>query len=261
MLKKRLIPKLQLALRKSFRGPQPVLVVTRQFDNRRAIGDPLSQAKIYEAQLVDELVLVDLERTEESWPILLDTVERMSQELATPLSVGGGLHNSDQVQALLDRGADKVVINTAALSSPDLITRVASAYGEQCVVVSIDIRKEKESEWQVFSDCGRNRCTNSVIDWAQQAVNSGAGEIMVTSILRDGTGDGLDLELISGLSSVVTAPIIASGGCGLAQHFVDGYEAGASAVSAGSFFSQRDQNPMQCRSHIRNAGFPIRLEV
>ncbi len=261
MLKKRLIPKLQLALRKSFRGPQPVLVVTRQFDSRIAIGDPLSQAKIYEAQLVDELVLLDLERTEDSWLVLLDTVERMSQELATPLSVGGGLQNIDQVQALLDRGADKVVLNTVALSSPELISHVASAYGQQCVVISIDVKKTMELDWQVYLDCGRISSPYSVTDWARKAVDFGAGEIMVTSISRDGTGAGLELDLISELSSVITAPLIAAGGCGLAQHFVEGYQAGASAVSAGSFFAQRDQNPMQCRSHIRNAGIPIRLEV
>ena len=138
MLKRRLIPKLQLGLRSSFRGIQPVLVVTRQFGSRRAIGDPLSQAKIYEAQLADELILVDLERSDESWPLLLSTVEAMAEALATPLAVGGGIQSFEQVQALLDRGADKVVLNTAALQQPELIDRVANAYGAQCVVLSLD---------------------------------------------------------------------------------------------------------------------------
>ncbi len=140
MLKRRLIPKLQLGLRRSFRGPQAVLVVSRQFGSRRAIGDPLSQAKIYEAQLVDELILVDLERTEESWSVLLKTLEAMAKHLATPLAVGGGVHSFEQVQALLDSGADKVVLNSAALEQPSLIDRVAAAYGAQCVVLSLDVR-------------------------------------------------------------------------------------------------------------------------
>ena len=125
MLKQRLIPKLQLDIRQSFRGVQPVLVVTNQFDNRRAIGDPLSQAKIYEAQLADELILVDLVRSQDSWPILLRTLEMMSEALATPLAVGGGVRNFEQVQALLDRGADKIVINSGALYEPKLINKIS----------------------------------------------------------------------------------------------------------------------------------------
>ena len=261
MLKRRVIPKLQLCLRQSFRGPQPVLVVTRKFSNRRAIGDPLSQAKIYEAQLADELILVDLERTKDSWPILLETVKTVSDALATPLAVGGGLYSFNQVQALLDRGADKVILNTAALENPQLIDQVAGAYGTQCVVLSLDVRLNSEDDWCVWSDNGRIDSEIHPLTWAKEAVKRGAGEVMVTSIDRDGSGSGLELRLISLLSEQLVVPVIASGGCGLAQHFVEGYTAGASAVAAGTFFSQRDQNPMQCRSHIRNAGFPIRLEV
>jgi cyclase len=261
MLKRRLIPKLQLGLRRSFHGAQPVLVVTRQFGSRRAIGDPLSQAKIYEAQLADELILVDLERTEESWPVLLATVEAVAEALATPLAVGGGVHSFRQVQALLDRGADKVVLNSAAHEQPLLIDRVAAAYGAQCVVLSLDARPHPEGGWRVWADGGRLDAGRHAMAWAREAVDRGAGEVMVTAIERDGTGEGLDLALTSALAEALAVPVIASGGCGLAQHFVEGYEAGAAAVAAGTFFCQRDQNPMQCRSHIRNAGLPIRLEV
>ncbi|WP_413295641.1 imidazole glycerol phosphate synthase subunit HisF [Synechococcus sp. MIT S9452] len=261
MLKRRLIPKLQFGLRKSFRGAQPVLVVTRQFGSRRAIGDPLSQAKIYEAQLADELILVDLERTDESWPVLLDTVELVAESLATPLAVGGGVRSVDQVQALLDRGADKVVLNSAALEQPELIGRVATSYGAQCVVLSLDARPQPEGGWRVWSEGGNLDVGRDALQWAREAVDRGAGEVMVTAIERDGTGAGLDLDLTAALAQTLVVPVIASGGCGLAQHFVDGYEAGAAAVAAGTFFCQRDQNPMQCRSHIRNAGLPIRLEV
>jgi len=261
MLKRRLIPKLQLGLRRSFRGAQPVLVVTRQFGGRRAIGDPLSQAKIYEAQLADELILVDLERTEESWPVLLATVEAVAEALATPLAVGGGVHSFEQVQQLLDRGADKVVLNTAALEQPQLIDRVAAAYGAQCVVLSLDARQQPRGGWRVWAEGGRVDAGREALQWAREAVDRGAGEVMVTAIERDGTAEGLDLPLTAALAKALAVPVIASGGCGLAQHFVEGYQAGAAAVAAGTFFCQRDQNPMQCRSHIRNAGLPIRLEV
>jgi cyclase len=261
MLKRRLIPKLQLGLRRSFRGAQPVLVVTRQFGNRRAIGDPLSQAKIYEAQLADELILVDLERVDESWSVLLDTVAAVSESLATPLAVGGGVKRFEQVQALLDRGADKVVLNSAALEQPSLIDRVAAAYGAQCVVLSLDARPNANGGWRVWSDAGRVDSGREALSWALEAVDRGAGEVMVTAIERDGTGEGLDLALTASMAETLAVPVITSGGCGLAQHFVEGYQAGAAAVAAGTFFCQRDQNPMQCRSHIRNAGLPIRLEV
>jgi cyclase len=261
MLKRRLIPKLQLGLRQSFRGAQPVLVVTRQFGSRRAIGAPLSQAKIYEAQLADELILVDLERTHESWAVLLATVEAVAEALATPLTVGGGIHSYEQVQQLLDRGADKVVLNTAALVQPQLIDLVAAAYGAQCVVLSLDVRPNPVDGWRVWVEGGRLDTGLEALPWALQAVDRGAGEVMVTSIERDGTGMGLDLGLTAVLSDALAVPVITSGGCGLAQHFVEGYQAGAAAVAAGTYFCQRDQNPMQCRSHIRNAGLPIRLEV
>ena len=261
MLKKRLIPKLQLALRKSFRGPQPVLVITRGFGTRRAIGDPLSQAKIYEAQLADELVLVDIERSEESWLVLLDSVSAMAEALATPLSVGGGIRNFDQVQQLLDRGADKVVLNSGALAEPALIDRVSNAYGSQCVVMSIDARQDELLGWQVWGEGGQEASGKSVLIWAMEAIKRGTGEILITAVERDGSGQGLDLALTKQLVAEIGVPLISSGGCGRAEHFVAGYEAGAAAVAAGTFFCQRDQNPMQCRSHIRNAGLPIRLEV
>jgi len=207
------------------------------------------------------LILVDIERTDESWPVLLNTVEAVAEALATPLAVGGGVHSLEQVQALLDRGADKVVINTAALEQPELVDRVATAYGAQCVVLSLDARPKPEGGWQVWSEGGSLDSGREALPWAREAVDRGAGEIIVTAIERDGTGEGLDLLLTASLAENLRVPVIASGGCGLAQHFVEGYEAGAAAVAAGTFFCQRDQNPMQCRSHIRNAGLPIRLEV
>ena len=259
MLKKRIIPKLQLGIRKSYRGPQPVLVVTNQFSNRRAIGDPISQAKIYEAQMADELVLLDLERNAESWPILLKTLRKISESLATPLTVGGGVKDFEQVQELLDRGADKIMINSSAVSEPNLISRVADKYGNQCIVVSVDIKYTDNGEYTVWTEGGKKTTGKDAIRWAKEVVQRGAGELLITDIEQDGSGRGLNLELIKRVKEAVTVPVIASGGCGLARHFVEGYEAGADAIAAGTFFCQRDQNPMQCRSQLTNSGINIRI--
>ena len=261
MLKRRLIPKLQLGVQQSYRGLRPVLLVTREFASPRAIGDPISQAKIYEAQLADELILVDITRTAESWPVLLNTIEKASAQLATPLSVGGGVRSFEQVQQLLDRGADKIVLNSGAIDTPELIDQISSTYGSQCVVLSIDVGYKIDKDWSVITEGGTKESQLSAMSWACEAVNRGAGEILLTSIMHDGKGQGLDLELIKSMTAVLRVPIIASGGCGLAQHFVDGYYAGASAVASGTYFCLRDQNPMQCRSHIHNSGIPIRTHI
>lgn len=262
MLKRRIIPKLQLSLKQSFRGDKPVLVVTRQFDQKRAIGDPLSQAKIYEAQLADELILVDLIRSEDSWLKLLSTLEKISSALATPISVGGGLNKFKQVQILLDHGADKVILNSAAINNPTLINQIASTYGSQCLVVSIDVKKSHESsEWIVWSQGGRLKTDKKVLNWSKEVEERGAGEIMITSIDKDGECNGMDLDLIAQVSQFSSIPVIASGGCGLAEHFIEGFKLGASGVAAGTFFCQRDQNPIQCRSQIYNSGIPIRINL
>ena len=228
---------------------------------RRAIGDPLSQAKIYEAQMADELILIDLERSEESWLMLLKTIESISEALATPLTVGGGVKNFEQVQNLLDRGADKIMINSTAIDKPDLISRIAGTYGSQCVVVGMDIRSQKDEKYRVWGDGGNKESKKNALDWAKEIVERGAGEVLITDIDRDGTGKGLNLALISELKASVSIPLIASGGCGLAQHFVEGFRAGASAVAAGTFFCQRDQNPIQCRSQLINSGINIRITL
>lgn len=258
MLKKRIIPKLQLITKSSLRGVRPVLVVTRGFGDPRAVGDPLSQAKIYEAQMVDELILVDIERTESSWEVLVSCLSDIAENLATPISVGGGVRHLSQVQQLLDVGADKVIVNSGALNNPHLIEQISSRYGEQCLVVSIDVRNSGSGVWSVWSDSGVCGFREDARAWAQEAVARGAGEIIVTSIERDGFGTGLDLRLIETVSESVDVPVIASGGCGLAKHFVEGFVSGAAAVAAGTFFSLRDQNPMQCRAQVRNAGVAIR---
>ena len=260
MLKKRLIPKLQLNFKETIRGIKPILVLTRQFNNPRAIGSPLSQAKIYEAQLADELFLLNLTRTESSWDPFLSILEEISFELATPLSAGGGINSFEQVQELLERGADKVILNSGAIKKPELIDKVSNTYGSQCVVVCIDYKSDLNSETKkVFINSGKEDTNLEPLEWAKEAVFRGAGEILLNSIDNDGMGNGLDLEITKYMSAKIPVPLIISGGCGLSKHFVEGYLSGASAVSAGTFFCQRDQNPMQCRSQISNAGVPIRM--
>jgi len=234
-------------------------VVTEQFSGSRAVGDPVSQAKIYEAQLADELVLVDIERTSDTWPLLTQTLREMSDVLATPVTAGGGIQSLGQVQVLLDHGADKVMINSAAIENPSLVNQAANRFGSQCVVAGIDARKHENGRFLVFGDSGRRESLRSVEAWTAELCERGAGEILITSIDRDGTGSGLDLELVESVLSVSTVPVVASGGCGMANHFVEGFVRGCSGVAAGSFFSRRDQNPIQCRSHVRNAGLPIRV--
>ncbi len=259
MLKKRLIPKLQLTVKGGFNRKKPVMCVTRKFQDKLAIGDPVSQAKIYEAQMADEIILLDIDRTNESWQILLNTLEQISEELATPLTVGGGITSLHQVQPLLDRGADKVIVNTALIENPHLIELISNKYGSQCLVVSIDVKTDKDGRVKVWSSGGKVKTEKQLNHWTKEVIEKGAGEILITNIDRDGTGNGLDLRIIKETAMIVKVPLIASGGCGLAKHFIEGFESGAAAIAAGTYFSNRDQNLMQCRSQIANSGIPVRI--
>lgn len=265
MLKKRIIPKL-LIKNKALAGGRvvrPVLVTTRGYDQVFEVGDPLSQAKIYEAQLADELVVLNIDRT----PIaqdepLLTVVEKLASQTFMPITVGGGVTNVEDFAVLLGRGADKVSINTAAVETPDLIGAAAARFGAQCVVVSIDARAHGGLEGNVFTRGGTHDAGMPVLDWAVRATELGAGELLLTDITRDGSGLGLNVELGRAVADAVNVPVILSGGCGIAEHFVQGFRDGhAEAVAAGTFFCFRDQNPMQARAHVRSAGIPIRLET
>lgn len=260
MLKKRLIPKLLIRHRQLGPVVRPVLVTTRGYRDTIEVGDAASQAKIYEAQLADELIVLNIDGT----PIggdemMLGLIERLASETFMPLAVGGGVRSADDFGRLLERGADKVTTNSAALDRPDLIDEAASRYGAQCVVVSIDYRRDGGRP-EVFTDRASRATARGVVDWAREAVARGAGELLLTDADRDGTGSGLDIELAREVSDAVPVPIILSGGCGLSAHFSEGFiDGGAEAVAAGTFFCFRDQNPIQTRSHIRNAGVAIRM--
>lgn len=259
MLKKRLIPKLQM-MPSSFDPEQMVLVITYGFSKITEIGDPLSQAKIYEAQAADELIFLDIQAGKNGIKRLAKVARKAAEEIFMPLTLGGGVQTLDDFRILLSNGADKVSINSAAVDTPQLITNAASMFGDQCVVLSIDAKINPNGKYTVWTRGGRKDSGLNPVQWALQGQKLGAGEILITSIDSDGSRKGLDIKLTRAVSEAVSIPVITAGGCGLAKHFVQGFiEGGASAVSAGTYFCMKDENPMQTRSQIKNAGLPIRI--
>lgn len=262
MLKKRLVPKLLIRHRQVGATMRPVLVTTRGFAESIEVGDPVSQAKIYEAQMADELIVLNIEGTPIAGnTMMLDLIARLASETFMPLTVGGGVRSAADFATLLASGADKVAINQAALDRPALIAEAAVRYGAQVVVVSIDYRIV-DGRPQVFTHSGAEPTGLTPLDWARRATDEGAGEILLTNADRDGTGAGLDIPVGAEIAAALPIPVILSGGCGLAAHFSDGFlTGGAEAVAAGTYFCFRDQNPFQTRSQIRNAGIAIRMEI
>lgn len=262
MLKRRLIPKLQMKASRFGTRSRMVLVTTIQFKDVIEIGDPVSQAKIYEAQAADELVFLDLDASCENRQTMADVARRAAEEVFMPFTIGGGVKSTADFRRLLSNGADKVSVNTAAVENPDLINKAADMYGSQCVVLSIDYRSNGNGKNCVWIKGGKIQTDLDPIQWAVEGEKRGVGEILLTSIDRDGTRSGLDLEVTRRLADAVSIPVIASGGCGLTSHFVEGFITGkADAVSAGTYFCFKDENPMQTRSQIKNAGIPIRLHT
>jgi len=260
MIKRRLIPKLQIRTLNVSGNLRPVLVTTNQFGKHIEIGDPVSQARIYEAQAADELIILDLDATENNRGTLVSVIRKAAEVIFMPFTVGGSVRTVDDFVILLSNGADKVSINTAAVERPDLINEASAALGSQCVVLSIDYRRDEKDRYYVCIKGGKTPTDMEPVSWAAEGERRGAGEILLTSIDRDGMRSGLDLELTRRVVDSVSIPVVTSGGCGLASHFVEGYLlGGADAVSAGTYFCFKDENTMQVRSHIKNAGIPIRL--
>jgi imidazole glycerol-phosphate synthase subunit HisF len=259
-LKRRLIPRLLIEQRQVGLTSRPVLVTTRQYRTVLDAGDPVSQARIYEAQLADELIVLNIAGT----PIagdeaMLGLIRRLASETFMPLAVGGGVRTTSDFATLLEAGADKVSINSAALDHPELITEAASRFGAQCVVVSIDFR-ETPAGARVFRDHAAHDTGLTVGEWAREAVARGAGELLLVDADRDGMGCGLNVEVARAVTDQVPVPVILGGGCGSSRDFIEGFTGGGvQAVTAGTFFCFRDQNPMQTRAQIRNAGIPIRM--
>ena len=223
-------------------------------------GDPVESAKKYEEQGADELVFLDITASSEEREIMHHVVERTADQCFMPLTVGGGLRSVENIRDMLNAGADKISLNTAAILDPDLVLRSSKKFGNQCIVVAIDAKREPDGKhWRVYTHGGRKPTELDAVAWAKQVVSLGAGEILLTSMDRDGTKDGYDLGLTRAVSDAVEVPVIASGGAGQLGHFVDVVKnGGASAVLAASLFHFGTFTIAQVKDHLRTAGLPVR---
>jgi cyclase len=250
MLAKRIIPCLDVKDGRVVKG--------ERFVDLRDAGDPVEAAMAYDAQGADELVFLDITASHENRAIMLDVVRRTAEGIYMPLTVGGGIRSVDDVRQLLRAGADKVSLNTAALARPDVIREAAERFGSQCIVVAIDARREAAA-WGVYTHGGRRPAGRGAVEWAREAVALGAGEILLTSVDRDGTKDGYDLELTRAVSDAVTVPVIASGGAGSLEHFhdvlVDGH---ADAALAASLFHFGIHTIAEAKQYLAERGVEVR---
>jgi cyclase len=229
------------------------------FEGLRSAGDPAELARRYNAEGIDELVILDITATIETRRALADTIRAVARELFIPLAVGGGIRSGADAEAAIDAGADKVSLNTAALSQPALITTLAERYGSQAVVVAIDA-KASGDRFAVYARSGRTDADRDAVEWAREAEGRGAGEILLTSIDRDGTKAGFDCPLTAAVSTAVTIPVIASGGAGGLDHFVEVFTAGrADAALAASIFHDAETGIRTLKLHLREHGIPVRL--
>ena len=227
------------------------------FVDLRDAGDPVEIAKRYNVEGADEVVFLDITASSDKRAITLDVVKKTAEQVFIPLTVGGGIRTVDDMRTLLKAGADKISINTAAVLNPQLIYDGSRKFGNQCIVVAIDAKKENDS-WKVYTHGGRTRTDLDVIKWAQKCVELGAGEILLTSMDKDGTKDGYDLELMEQVTKVVDVPVIASGGAGKKEHFVDVCKKGASAVLAASLFHFKQLEISDLKQYMRHNGIEVR---
>lgn len=231
------------------------------FVNLVDAGDPVEQAKAYENQGADELVFLDITASSANRAIMRDVVERTAGECFMPLTVGGGLRTLEDIRLMLNAGADKVSLNTSAITNPNLVSEASAKFGNQCIVVAIDAKREGEGRWNVYTHGGRNRTELDAVEWAKEVERRGAGEILLTSMDCDGTKDGYDIALTRAVSDAVKIPVIASGGAGNLKHLVDAVKlGGASAVLAASIFHFGTYTIEQAKREMRAAGLPVRLQ-
>jgi cyclase len=255
MLTKRIIPCLDVKDGRVVKGVQ--------FVGLRDAGDPVEAAEAYDAQGADELTFLDITASHEKRGIILDVVARTAERVFMPLTVGGGVREIADIRNLLNAGADKVSINTAAVHRPEFVREAAERFGSQCIVVAIDARRVPGSDplaWEVYTHGGRNPTGINAIEWAARMENFGAGEILLTSMDKDGTRDGYDIELTRAISDRVGIPVIASGGVGNLAHIHQGLTTGgASAALAASIFHFREYTIAECKEYLRERGVPVRL--
>jgi len=256
MLAKRIIPCLDVKDGRVVKGVN--------FLNLKYAGDPVDNAVFYDGEGADELVFLDITASHERRKIILSVVERTAAEVFMPLTVGGGIRTLEDIRDLLNAGADKVSINTAAVHDPRLVAQAAERFGSQCIVVAIDAKRSPTAgdalRWEVFIHGGRTPTGIDVLQWARRMEELGAGEILLTSMDRDGTQDGYDIELTRAVSRALTIPVIASGGAGTLEHLYEGIAAGeADAILAASIFHYRTYSVREAKEYLQHRGIPVRL--
>ena len=252
MLKKRIIPCLDVDNGRVVKGVNFVDLVDA--------GDPVEQAKIYNDEGADELCFLDITASSDNRKTLLDVVQKTAENCFIPLTVGGGVRTLDDIAKLLHSGADKVSINTAAVQNRNLVSEASNKYGASTIVVAVDAKKVKDQKWQVFTHGGRKNSGIDVLKYSKQMEENGAGELLVTSMDRDGTQVGYDIDLMTKISSKVNIPVIASGGVGNLDHLVDGIKLGkVSAVLAASIFHYGKHSLKEAKEYLDSKGIPVRI--
>ena len=237
------------------------LVKRVRFDEReREAGNPVSTAKVYDAYGVDEMVFLDIEATVTGHGVLHATIERVAREIFMPVTVGGGVRTLDDVERLLRSGADKVAVNTRAVEDPAFIAAAARRFGDQCITVSVDYREVEPGVFRVFTHGGRTATAHEPIAWCRRMQDQHCGEILLSSIDRDGTMSGYDLEMIRGAVAAVDIPVVASSGAGSLQHCREALAAGASGITISSMFFFTDHSPIKVRTYLASNGVPVRSQ-
>ncbi len=256
MLTKRIIPCLDVKDGRVVKGVG--------FVNLRDAGDPVEVAQAYDRDGADELCFLDITASHENRKPILDVVARTAEQVFMPLTVGGGVRTLEDIRSLLNAGSDKVSINTAAVENPRFVEEAAGRFGTQCIVVAIDAKRVSSPaqplRWKVYTHGGRRSTDHDAVEWARQMEQLGAGEILLTSMDRDGTQDGYDLELTAAVSEAVSIPVIASGGAGTLEHLCNGFVLGkADAVLAASIFHYRTYTIQEAKAYLKDRGIPVRF--
>tara|TARA_B100000989_G_C19494900_1_gene451553 strand:- start:33 stop:794 length:762 start_codon:yes stop_codon:yes gene_type:complete len=252
VLKKRIIPCLDVNKGRTVKGIN--------FKNLVDAGDPAEQARIYSEEGADEITFLDITATSDGREAMINVIQKTSNECFVPLTVGGGVRSVEDIKKFLLAGADKVSINSAAIIDPELISKGADKFGNQCIVVAIDAKKNG-NKWEVYTHGGRTNTMIDAVEWSGYAESKGAGEILLTSMDRDGTKSGFDIELLKLISEKVKIPVIASGGVGKLEHLSDGILlGGASAVLAASVFHFKDFSITEAKNHLKSKKIPVRMD-